>query len=176
MMNIEFSYQITKKDFIDYYKIMLYEKKGKWMYDKLPYLLLITFLFFLLVLIQPKTINLTILFVLVTMLLTFFILTPILIIYYAKKTYKEMPFVNYQHQYTINEDGIRIQTKYQSTYTKWIHLQMLKESKYNFYCIFKSNHILIIPKNKINCETFISYIKEKFPHLQNHLLKQRPPI
>ncbi len=157
---IHFNYQITKKDFIDYYDSIFYEQKGKWIASKLPLLVILSFLFFLLVLIQPTIFIISVFTLTLTLLCSTLIFIPLLISYYAKVSYQKNDSAHYQNDYLINEESITITTKNISSVFKWQHLERVFEGKKNLYCIFSHESILIIPKIMVHMEQLQEFIKQ----------------
>lgn len=170
---IEFNYQITEKDFVDYYHLYFYENKAKWIVNKVPIFLILSFLFFLLVLIEPTLINISILAFLITIFITLIILIPLFTSYFAKKAYRQNQQVHHINKYLINNDEIMVTTDYKTSIIYWHEVNTVYESIQNLYCITKDSQVLIIPKNKINVDVFIESIQENMPLIQYHLLKNK---
>lgn len=173
MDKIQFNYQITEKDFIDYYHLYFFEKKAKWVVNKVPILLILSFLFFLLVLIQPNVGNISILVLLITIFFTLMVLTPLLTNYFAKKAYRENQQVRHINEYLINNDEIMIKTNHETSIIHWQEVNTLYESMQNIYCILNNSQVLIIPKNKIEVDAFIDSIKDKMPLIQYYLIRNK---
>ncbi|QVK18538.1 YcxB family protein [Mycoplasmatota bacterium] len=176
MESIQFHYKITEKDFIDYYQIHFYEEKLKSVVNKIPFLFVLSFILFLLVLIQPTIANISIMVLLVTLSLTLLVLIPLLTICFAKKVYRENQQVHHINEYFINHDKITITTNHKTSVFQWCDVNSVFESSRNIYCIFNNSQVLIIPKNKIDVNNLINSLQEALPLIKYHLKKHKQSI
>lgn len=160
-MKINYLYQITEADYIDYYQMLIYEIRGNKIFNKLTLLLIICFISFLYSLINPTKTLIIILIIIGSFILLVLLLTPLITEILAKKAYKRNPYIKELNEYIINDSYIHISTGNNQAIVDWKHLVNYYESKKNIYCLFAYNHVLIIPKNLVEVDKIISFIKSK---------------
>jgi hypothetical protein len=157
METISYQYQITENDYLDYYKLVFYEEKG---FNKLPFLVVLCFLWMLYVLIKPALLTIIILIAFILIILFFLFLSPLLIKYLAKRLYDKKTYLHQVNDFYINNDEVIVKNNQAQSLIKWENLIKVTESKLNIYCLFNNNQVLMIPKTKVDME------------LINHLIKR----
>jgi len=164
-ININYQYEITESDFIDYYKILIYEIRGNKIINKFSILLFLCFMWFFYMLIKLTLLTIIIFSILIIFVFIIVVITPLTTSVLAKKAFDKNTYLKQINEYKIDANNIYITTGNFRSIIKWKSLEKYYETNKNIYCLFEYNQVLIIPKKLVNVNKVIELIKNHLSHI-----------